>query len=415
MGNPSGIGTLSNGDGDIIQFTVDPTENIEILSGAIEDNTDIAKAYVDNKFALAWDYTSKAWRQLSDLIASLNRIDFQPQEWTKILVDANALPNLPDAYGQRPDIHGLLDQYTTAINNVHFPDYPTLTPPPEVYFASEADPLKSLVLSKLNALVTDGGTGLGADVEEAIWDRMRDRQATENARQWSETEQYFAARGFDLPPGALSGRLNEISADIAKNNTNINNDITVEQARLAQTNTHFYLTESIKSAVDVLQEEGARYVAYNQYRHQEYIARVEAYKAELSGYVAIIDAIVKSIQAEADIYKADITLSGLATESTYKIADLRLRASIADAEISLKQMEGSIEQTKNNLALEIESIKAGVGVLGQICASALTSVSASTSFGMSTSIGESLNLGVSNTRSEQQSKSEDLVVNAKWT
>lgn len=415
MANPSGIKTLSDGEGQILQFTVDPTESIEILSEAIEDNTWQAQAYVNNKFSTAHEFTTKAWRELTDLLISLQNIDFQPQEWTKILIDENSLPALPEAYGQRPDIHGLLDQYTTAINNVHFPDYPVLTPPPEVTFASEADPLKSLVLSKLNTLVTDGGTGLGVDIEVAIWARMRDRQSTENARQWSEAEQYFAARGFDLPPGALSGKLNEISAEIARNNVNLNNDITIEQARLAQTNTQFYLTEGWKSAIATLQEEGARYVAYNHYRHQEYIARVEAYKAELSGYVAIIDAIVKSIQAEASIYEADIRLSGLATESTYKIADLRLRASIADAEISLKQMTGSIEQTKNNLALEIESLKAGVSVLGQICASALTSVSASTSFGMSTGISESLNLGVSNSRQEQQSKGEQLTVNAKWT
>jgi hypothetical protein len=261
------------------------------------------------------------------------------------------------------------------------------------------------VLTKLVALVAAGGTGLDATVEAELWARFLQRKETENAKLYLDAENYFAARGFDLPPGALSGRLNEISIEIARANGIANNDIAIEQAQLAQKNTQFYLDTAWKSAVGILAEEAARLVMYNKSLTDQYLAEVESAKAEIAKYVSIIEAITKRIGAEVEVYKADIMLGGLLVDADYKTAELKVRMAIADAEVKIKEMGLSIEEARGLLTLQLESTKSAVSVLGQVCASALTSVNASAALGLSTSVSEGASVSGQTTNNTNSSTS----------
>ena len=91
--------------------------------------------------------------------------------------------------------------------------------------------------------IENGGTGLDADVENELWERTLARTEADNERAYREAENYFASRGYDLPPGALAGRLLEINREIVRNRTQINAEISIEQARLAQNNTQIQITK----------------------------------------------------------------------------------------------------------------------------------------------------------------------------
>jgi hypothetical protein len=363
---------------------------------------------VDEKFATAITYTANAWGQLLTYLNSLEKIDFTPQPYEPINVaDPGISPYYQDTVGVKPTIADI-SSYISNLNNVILPIFPVIQIPSQVEIGTGADDVKTKLFDKLASLITNGGTGLGADIETLLWDRMRQRQELQNAKLYLDTENYFAGRGFDLPPGALSGRLTEINAEITRADSNTNNDITVEQARLAQTNTQFYLSESWKAAVASLGEEGTRLVSYNKSIMDTYIAQLEGIKITISKYVSIIESILKSAATQVDLWKAEITLAGLIVDSGYKEDELRVRMSVAGAEIALKQMDGSIEQAKNYLALQVESIKGAVSALSQVCASALTSVNASASLGISTSVGEAAHASISSsyTDGKQESKSE---------
>jgi hypothetical protein len=370
----------------------------------VTSNTSKVSSLVVDKFETAIDYAEDAWNALTTYVSGINNIQYNRGTWTPITIDDIATELLINIQSTRPVVTDFTS-YFASLSSVVLPNFPTLQIPPSVSINDTADSLKSAVLTKLVALVNTGGTGLNATVEAEIWARFLQRKETENAKLYLDAENYFSARGFDLPPGALSGRLNEISVEIARTNGIANNDITIEQAQLAQKNTQFYLDTGWKSAVGILAEEATRLVMYNKSLVDEYIAKVEGVKIEVTKYVSIIEAITKRIGAEVELYKADITLAGIEVDADYKTAELKVRLAIADAEVKIKEMGLSIEEAKGLLALQLENTKAAVSVLGQVCASALTSVNASAALGLSTSVNEGANVSGQNIESNSNSTS----------
>jgi hypothetical protein len=372
----------------------------------VSNNTAQVSALVTDRFDNAVNYAQDAWTALQAYINGINNIIYTHPSWTPISIDDVATEIIANVQSTRPEVTDFTS-YFSGIVSARIPNFPSLQIPPQVSFNASADSLKSAVLTKLVALVNAGGTGLDATVEAQLWERFLQRKETENAKLYNDAENYFAGRGFDLPPGALSGRLNEISIEIARANGIANNDITIEQAKLAQTNTQFYLDTAWKSSIAILAEEADRLVKYNKGLVDAYVAELEGTKTEISKYVAIIDAITKRISAEVEIYRADIALAGLEVETAYKNAELKVRLAIAQAEIDIKNMELVIEEAKSLLTLQLEATRSAVSVLGQVCASALTSVNASASLGLSTNVGE--NASVSGQTSDSTNKSESTI------
>ena len=180
------------------------------------------------------------------------------------------------------------------------------------------------LLSKVLNDIRNGGTGLGALIEEELYDRALRKQETENERLYNEVENYFEARGFSLPPGAMAGRLAEAAREISRNNTTINAEIMINQAELAQTNTHFMIEQGVKlegMLRDFFNQqanrafEAAKIIAttgieiFNA-KVNKFNARVLAYQAE----GAIFESRVKAALIQAEIYKTQIDACGVMSE-----------------------------------------------------------------------------------------------------
>ena len=252
------------------------------------------------------------------------------------------------------------------------------------------------------------GTGLGADVEEAIWNRMLARQELKNADMYYKAENYFASRGFTLPPGALSGKLNEISIEIARNNTNTNNDIAVEQARLAQTNTHFLLSESWKAIVGTIENEANSIVAMNKTKYDKYLAQLEATKVQISQEVSVIENIAKGLAVLVQLYGHDVQLGGIDIDAKYKYNEARMKESIAQAEIELKEAEIAIRETERIFMTQLQTYDNASKMLAQVCASALSSVSANASLGFSAGATSSAQGSVNSNYNDTDQYSEEF-------
>ncbi len=369
----------------------------------VDGNLVTVDGLIDARFANAYTASENAWNALQPFLQLLEDIKWD-LPWVPVTLADVDTDIIAQIIGVRPEL-GDIDSYVSGILAVDVPDFPSYQIPPNVEFSSGGLGVANAIFVKLLDIVQNGGTGLGAVIEALIWDRMKQRQETENARQWLEAENYFAGRGFDLPPGALSGKLNEISIEIVRNNANTNNDISVEQARLAQTNTHFALSEGSKAVVTILGGEADRLVAYNKSICDIYIARLEAAKAKISKFISIIDGAVKVIAAKVNLYTADVQAASAIADIQYKMASLKVQLAVANAEVAIKELAVAMDSTKGIIAVRIESLKSAAQVLGQICASALTSVNASASMGVSTSVGEQV--GVSFQESNYTSKTEE--------
>jgi hypothetical protein len=235
------------------------------------------------------------------------------------------LPTRPDVTLPTPPS---IDRVTIgAAPTIRFPsfdgEYPTTElVAPEIDYSYSEEAYQSALAEKLKAVLADavenGGTGLGEEAEAALWARARARNAAKNEAMYDEANEYFAARGHELPPGALSGRLLQIQGEVSRAEDDINNDITVETARLAQ--------EWAKIVVQV----SAQYEGQLMNFHSQSAQRgFESAKFAQEAAIRIFEALVAKFNADLERYKT--------AASVYEIG---VRAALLELERYKAELEG---------------------------------------------------------------------------
>ncbi len=156
---------------------------------------------------------------------------------------------------QAPDALTGIGNYTIpsppSVSVVDFgeplPSY-TLTIPPLTFSYVEVEylsDLKDALTAKLLSDVENGGTGLSAAVEEAIWERTRERDEDDYQDAADKLDSRWAGKGFSLPDGVLTELHQKLIIDYRNKREEVNRDIMIKQAELAQVNTHFAITSSL--------------------------------------------------------------------------------------------------------------------------------------------------------------------------
>lgn len=292
-----------------------------------------------------------------------------------------------------------------------------------VYSSDLNDALKTV----LKDFIENGGTGLGATIEDALWARARARQEILNERTYNEAEEYFASRGYTIPPGALGGRLAEALAEQTRGDAQLNYEISIEQARLARAQSEYSLKAAL--ALEGQDKEQFNNIANRTLDYakaaaqvildlfntkvQAYLRQVEGAKVATEAEKIRVDAQAIANESSVNIYRADIEKFKAKVQKEISIveqiarvygftvagyeADAKVAASNLDAQIKVYQ--GNIDQANNQTALTLkeaelaiqsylgalqltsDSIKAGGNISAQIAAAALSAVNASASLG----------------------------------
>jgi len=407
---------------------------------------------VEDKFTSAQDYASDAVTTAKfylDTLAALFTDISPPTSDISYAFQESAIDN--DLTSLRPEAPSDADLTPETITAPSRPVFSTVTVPtvtipaydivePDVDFNYDETGYSSDLNTALIAVVKDflaeGGTGLGAETESALWERARNRTELENERLYAETENYFAARGYEIPPGMLSGRLLEITKEINRNNQQLNYEITIEQARLAKEHSQFIISSSI-------QLEGQEKELFNSSANRlldaakaaaevilrVYTTKVEAYVNRIKGSSLEVETeklkadivtqsnqnLVSVYQSDIEAYKINVTtelsiIENIAKVYGYKIAgyeaDSKAMAITLDAQIqeykakieqannqttlSLKEAELTLQGYLGSTGLTIEGQKAMANISSQLAASAMSSVNASASLSDSLSRGVSM-------------------------
>jgi hypothetical protein len=240
-------------------------------------------------------------------------------------------------YSAKPDI---VIPGAPTLEDITFPAVPSITLPefegevptetwdmPPNFSYSEANYSSDIwadLLSKVLNDIRNGGTGLGALIEEELYGRALRRQETENERLYNEVENYFEARGFSLPPGAMAGRLAEAAREISRNNTTINAEITINQAELAQKNTQFMIEKGVElegMLRDFFNQQAVRAFeaakAIATIGIEIFNAKINKFNVEIQKYQAegsVFESKVKAVLTQAQIYKTQIDACGVMSE-----------------------------------------------------------------------------------------------------
>jgi len=293
------------------------------------------------------------------------------------------------------------------------------------------------LLARILADLPAGSTGVGAIIEQEIYDRAMARQVIADDKAYQDAEDYFSARGYTMPPGALSSRLAQASAETARNSAEINGKILIEQADLAQRNTQFVIQQAMelekllrmtrdgesqraldyaKAVVDAIlrtyAEQVTAYVATAQAKkayieaqvenlrgvveHNKglvdvYRSKAEVFDTSVKAKSSVNDAIIGGFQAEISGYEAETK----AVSANQMAAVEDNKAKIAKAEIEMKLIIAEIEATIQAYAAESGLKEKVSNDMAQIAAQAVAS-------GLS---GVSANLSMSYSGSESRSES----------
>jgi len=295
--------------------------------------------------------------------------------------------------------------------------------------------LYNKVLNEIEA----GSTGLEPAVEQAIYDRAKERQRKENEAQYNKLMDAIATTGFDMPPGAVVGVQQTMAEEILRQAVDINEKIFIAQGDLAQKNTHFMVDKGVtlegllrefhnnreNRMLEAEKATGALVVQVYEANVKAYMSRwegqklkieagisqidavlkenqflIEGFKAEMEGAVAQIDATAKQTDAMVEGYKGQVagyTAQVGATATWYKALSEQQKNQLGVAEIELRKAIAAIDsEVKGYVSyndLKRQLITDMANIASQSVASALNAVNASASLGYSgsESVGESWN------------------------
>jgi chromosome segregation ATPase len=174
----------------------------------------------------------------------------------------------------------------------------------------------------------------------------------------------FSARGYDLPPGALAGAEIEAYRNAGINKENLNADIAIKQAELAQANTQF-ITDKGVQLEQILRGfhesqagrsfEAAKMVFQSGIELMNaHIAKInldlERYKAE----AVVYESRVKAALTAVEIFKAQVESAKVASDVQKNMVDI-YEKQIAAIDTYVKMYATQMEAVK--IAAQIEQTK----------------------------------------------------------
>ena len=436
-----------------------------VESGAedlVTERFDLAKTLAQDQVNAAQVYLTS----LQNLFASATMPESDiSYDFQSIVLESDITSHRPEAPSDEDltpgdvtaPVVGTLNEIT--VPTISIPTYTLVAPTDELVFNEpiyQSD-LQDALKTALQDFVENGGTGLSSDVEDALWTRSRARQALLNERTYNEAEEYFASRGYTIPPGALGGRLTEALAEQTRADALLNDEIIIKQAELARAQSEYTMNAAINlegqdkekfTAMANRTLEAAKatvQVVLSLYdsKVKEYVAKVEATKLIVEAEKVKVDAGVAANKGTIEAYKADVDkyktqllseiaiVEQIAKVYGFKIAGYEADAKVATLELDaqIKVYQGNIEQANNQTAMTLKeaeltvqsylgalqltsgSIEASGNISAQIAASALSAVNASASLGHATSFNKGYdfnwNQSLSNSASLGESHSYD--------
>lgn len=253
------------------------------------------------------------------------------------------------------------DGVTVPTVDFTLPELSIVAPDIQQYAAGDlyTSSLLSALQSKLQSDIEDGGTGLSADVQSAIWDQGREREYRQRSAAQAELDQ-METLGHSLPSGIWADMRLKLITETNHTATTISREIMVAEAELEQKNIHHALQMATSlegklidynNAVEQRLFESARYVTeagialYNA-KAQAYGAYVEAYRAKVEIYKAQVQAELANVEA----YKAEVAAEEAKARVNSALVDqYRAQIDAALSDIEVYKAEIMAIETKANI------------------------------------------------------------------
>ena len=199
----------------------------------------------------------------------------------------------------------------------------------------------------------EGGTGLNAAVENAIYERARSKNNAESLRVRDAALSDAAARGFTMPTGALMSAMQLARQSGADNNARAASEIVVMQAEMEQKNLQFAVTTSASMRTALLNTT----MMYMQNLTSINSQALDYAKTVLNAVIETYNVAVKAFSLKLDAYKAEA-----------QVYEIKLKGALAGIEIyqaEIKAMEALVNVDRARVEVyraRIDSLVAYAGL-----------------------------------------------------
>ncbi len=220
-------------------------------------------------------------------------------------------------------------------------------------FLSKMNPQYQSQLAKLQSRLSkylDGGTALTPAVQDAIYERTRDKGYAEYRRTRDASFDDAAKRGFTMPGGALLSAVQQARQQAADNNARAAIEIGVKIAEMEQQNLQFAVTQTASMVATTMQV----LIGY----HQSLVGingqALDAAKSVLQALIETYNALVRGFEAKLEGYKAEA-----------QVYDTKLRAAMASIELYKEEISALEAMTHVDLA-KVEIYKGRIEALNTL-------------------------------------------------
>lgn len=203
------------------------------------------------------------------------------------------------------------------------------------------------------ATYLDGGTGLNAAVEDAIYSRSRSKSDAEARRVQDANWADAATRGFTLPTGALTSGNQTARQAAADINAMAAREIVVMQAEMEQKNLQFAVTQSANLRATLLNTA----MSYMQGLVSINGQALEHAKSVIGAVIETYNTAVKAFGLRIDVYKT------AAMVHEVKIKSAMATIELYQAEIEALKAMTNVDQAKIEVyKARVDSLQAYAGV-----------------------------------------------------
>ena len=210
-----------------------------------------------------------------------------------------------------------------------------------------------------------GGTGLPPAIEQALFDREIGREEVSSLQAVNQSEQEWAAKGFDLPGSTLLARVQEIRQKNRMERGRVNREISIQFHNQEIENLRFAVAEGVKlegqlltaqaQIAGVAQSLANGHAAVMQGIFDSLInytnLQIELYKADIEVYKIGLEAELLKLQ----IYKTEVEAASLVQDINKSYVDIYV-AQIAAVETSVDVFTAEVGAAEAQIKAENSKI-----------------------------------------------------------
>lgn len=309
-----------------------------------------------------------------------------PDELTETVPDKTFVLDLDKDFPTAPDstlpsVPTLVDlnlpddiSVITPLFTGNIPDSASIGVPGNTFYFSE-DPYSSTLLSDVQTELLarlQNSTGIPVDVEQAIWDRGRDREQVAALQAERSVVTDRVSQGFTRPSGAAMAALERVVQETQSKVIDLSREIMIKQAELEQENFKFSMQQAISlegtliSQYNNVQQRAFEVAKYLQeVSFEVYRLLVNKFNVELEAYKTSAQVFQIEVQAElskVEVFKAQIDAEKTKNEindQNIRIYQGQISAINTSVEIYKATVQGVAEELRAE-ALKVEVYKSEV-------------------------------------------------------